>query len=445
MSSVLEFVIEFDHDDAVYRPGDTVKGHVIVKLGHSTAVQHLTAMLLGRGQTSTPGKQGEAIKEEVIYAKTEWACIEKPGKAIVEGTHTFAFTQRLPDSLPGSIEGQFGQIRYMIKAALSFVQGGSSITTLSARRAFTVLETNDLNTVPQSLREPVVRSSVKKFGRFSCTGGQVKFTASVGRQAFVAGENVPINGRLENRSNNRVDKASAVLVMITTYLSSSGQPPRTDRFEVSEEALALFVDPGAVIKIERNFALPALVSSTPVDPALLEPQPVSGKRRQQANRRKSGVVPPNQKQPPKPKANFRRIIQVSYELMLRVEVTEDDISDVFVPLIIGNVPIKNKSLVAQAPSSSAPLYRQPRSEKPISISRQEETYACDKPHLMHTNRHPFFADLPTSSKQSRKISTLVTVLKAEKALRKGIVRQARAADLLSNDQDPRAVNFSTVQ
>lgn len=45
--------------------------------------------------------------------------------------------------------------------------------------------------------------------------------------------------------------------------------------------------------------------------------------------------------------------------MLRVEVTEDDVFDVFVPLVVGNVPLQTKALTLQAPSSSSsPLYRQ---------------------------------------------------------------------------------------
>nr|CAD2156464.1 unnamed protein product [Meloidogyne enterolobii] len=107
---------------------------------------------------------------------------------------------------------------------------------------------------------PYVQNIVKKFGLFSCTGGQIRLHFSINRVAFVGGENMVIEGKIENRTDRRVDKVAARLKQLVE-INMAGlcrNSNLTDVNEIHEDSLALFVDPGSTLKFVRYFALPPL-------------------------------------------------------------------------------------------------------------------------------------------------------------------------------------------
>ena len=62
------------------------------------------------------------------------------------GEHTFPFECKLPQQLPSSFEGKFGQIRYLARATIERAWKSSVVT----RKAFTVLSGLDLNFIPEA-------------------------------------------------------------------------------------------------------------------------------------------------------------------------------------------------------------------------------------------------------------------------------------------------------
>lgn len=65
---------------------------------------------------------------------------------------------------------------------------------VNAVKGFTIIETFDLNVLPYRYFEPPSHHLAKKFGLFSCTGGQIKLHFTICRSAFVCGENISIEG-----------------------------------------------------------------------------------------------------------------------------------------------------------------------------------------------------------------------------------------------------------
>jgi len=61
---------------------------------------------------------------------------------------------------------------------------------------FTLVDCFDLARMPKFYFLPHVQNIVKKFGLFSCTGGQIRLHFSINRVAFVGGENIVIEGIL---------------------------------------------------------------------------------------------------------------------------------------------------------------------------------------------------------------------------------------------------------
>jgi hypothetical protein len=79
-------------------------------------------------------------------------------------------------------------------------------------------------------------------GLFSCTGGQIRLHFSIPRSAFVCGENIAIDGRVENKTDRRIgerytdnllmasekakiaDKVYAVLQQVVVIYNDSKNP-----------------------------------------------------------------------------------------------------------------------------------------------------------------------------------------------------------------------------
>ena len=63
-----------------------------------------------------------------------------------EGKHNYSFKYQLPDGLPASYEGDYGHVRYQIKAVIDIPWKFNHIT----KRTITVTSDVDLNDEPQA-------------------------------------------------------------------------------------------------------------------------------------------------------------------------------------------------------------------------------------------------------------------------------------------------------
>lgn len=147
-----------------------------------------------------------------------------------------------------------------------------------------------------------------------------------------------------------------------------------------------------------------------------------------------------------------RVLKILYQLSVRVKTGGVEVMEINVPIVIGTAPSDstqrqpshnrllpiapgeqggggcrevllltpnpmNPEAVSIGGSSGASqqsvknvLYLQCRKERATSIALPNEVYLCAKGHLSHTNKYPFYVDLPTSSKQSRKVSMLANAI-----------------------------------
>ena len=79
----------------------------------------------------------------------------------------------------------------------------NEVCIVKAVRGITVVELVDMNLAPKILLESRSESEQKKFGWFTCTGGNMRLFLTLERTAFVCGEGFSINGR-EIRSSINV-------------------------------------------------------------------------------------------------------------------------------------------------------------------------------------------------------------------------------------------------
>ncbi|KAI1708923.1 ARRestin Domain protein [Ditylenchus destructor] len=447
-SSMSEFVIEFEEmTDGCYRPGQTITGAVVVSVSASSAAIEIISLKIRFCGSARVKCKAKAIdpKHELIYMDEEIDLLESKGQQQVESNEEqlFPFEKKLRSE-------------------------ENEIKTVNAVRGITIVENFDLNLLPcTQYFEPNQHNLVRKFGLFSCTGGHIRLNFSICRSAFVCGENIIIEGRIENKTDRRVDKVAAVLQQVIVVYGDSNQSKDNetnllDVTDIHEDNLALFIDEGAAVRIERNFALPPLPPSTfaldGTEPNARTASPTDLNGDAATRRRRISLNMPrlsysSTKSSPTSNQRGGRFLKVLYQMSVRVKTGGVEVMEINVPIVIGSIPHKDNQkpdmmkkngvghhlLPQSAPgeygdqASKSIMYLQNRKERPVPLAAPSEVYICGRTQLSFTNKYPFFVDLPTSSKQSRKVSMLANAMRVEANIRQqmdsnGSVHSSRTAE-----------------
>uniref|UniRef100_A0A914DHB8 Arrestin C-terminal-like domain-containing protein n=1 Tax=Acrobeloides nanus TaxID=290746 RepID=A0A914DHB8_9BILA len=449
---IQEFSIELEKKDGCFNPGDLVSGRIVVKARQNIELEQVTVLLYGsakpKGRVRTA--DSSTSNTELIYIHKILRLLSSSQNLNSNVEEYLAFEESLPLEIPTSVESKSASILYLIKAQLVFKTEENETKTVTAIRGITIVEPFDLNILPPRYFEPPTYHLAKKFGLFSCTGGSIKLTFTICRLAFVCGENISIEGRIENKTDRRVDKVAAVLQQVIMVMSEdeSSEANILDVSDIHEDNLALFVDEGSSIKIERNFPIPPLPPSTfvPNPPELLENRPLiemPSKKRMSFSSSRLSIVSASNKLALFPTRNAR-FLKVLYQLSVKVKTGGVEVMEINVPLIIGTLPYdymlpkmhsKDKCKEKEEINASlkSPIYKQNRKDRPVSLCSSNEIYLCSRTQLNFVNKYPFYPNLPTSSKQSQKLNKLATAIKVETNLINGLRRENDEEESLSSE------------
>ncbi|VDM53904.1 unnamed protein product [Angiostrongylus costaricensis] len=298
-------------------------------------------------------------------------------------------------------------------------------SVVKAVRGITIIEELDLNKLSKSYFEPIAEFEHRKFGWFSCFGGQIRLTLNMDRSAFVCGEGMTIVGRIENKSDRHIEKVSACLQRIIrfgTEIDESNETPLTDIQEMQEDFLAMSIEGGSCIKIDKKINIPPLVPSTPFrDLQRRDHRDEHGnrfnlRRRSLAVARRSSMTNQRSRTSLSSPSQIQRLMAVSYKYMIIVKSGGDDVIVINVPVIIGSKPLIDTmgadNQTTRDMSGSA-VYRLCKHDRAISLLDSKERTLCNKAQLQHLNMYPFYSELSTSSKQSKKLGTIATTIRAE--------------------------------
>ncbi|KAL3123634.1 hypothetical protein niasHT_005662 [Heterodera trifolii] len=500
-----QLAIELEEGDVCFAPGDVISGYIVIGVSQPTngapppygaddgmteqnQLEMVELKLRMHGGAKVKGRHKGNSAKETLLTGEELNLMEMgelkqcPDTRLIQpgSEKLIKFEIKLPPvGLCTSLESKSASVLYTLRVAFVYRNIDNEIRQVNAVRGFTVVERFDLTLLPECYFAPTTHHLVKKFGLFSCTGGQLRLNFSICRSAFVCGENIIIEGRLENKTDRRVDKVAAVLqqVVVVHGNSQTGDLNLLDVSDIHEDNLALFVDQGTTLKIDRYFALPPLPPSTVAldgtEPADLQQNmaaKVDGRlhhhylqlhrRSFSVNHRRmsfgGGTVP----QAPGQRHHFFRVF---YQLSLRVKTGGVEVMEINVPIVIGSLPQRtaaglNRSAsftaapflpprsVQKAPpvpsSQSVPqntfsraareviaprkvyrvddemgepqaMFMQSRKDACAKLGAPNESYLCSKSQLTFTNKYPFYVNMPTSSKQSRKVSLLANAIRTE--------------------------------
>ncbi|CAJ0576293.1 unnamed protein product, partial [Mesorhabditis spiculigera] len=359
-STLTDFCIEFQKPEPCYVWGDSIKGKVIMKTQPQTQLDVISVKLLICGFNKHKARQ-KGPHTENAFMKKERYILNGP-VTYYDGKKEIPFQETLPPDLATSVETKIGAIAYYLKATLLYKSKDGYDTNVHAVRGFTVIEDCDLNLMPKIWFEERSQVVHRKFGLFSCTGGLVRLAIALKQSAFCSGEYVNITGRIENKSDKRVEKVSAIIQQRAQVRDGDADKGSadTDVAEVFEESLALFVDPGVVLKIEKNMPIPVLPPSTPPDDNLLN----------RATKRRISIGPlrsrTSQLSLNLSQLHPTRPLTISYTIAFRVKCVGVDNLEICWPIVIGSIPLA-ETTENNDPHHTTPFFKQCKHDRPSEV------------------------------------------------------------------------------
>ncbi|XP_041373151.1 arrestin domain-containing protein 17-like [Gigantopelta aegis] len=224
MGKLTVFEIVLTNVGGICHAGGEVLGQVVVEVTKDLQVQELSVECDGRSQvfcidtsksTVIEGHPAIAIPhaDEEVYICTSTILCGRQGKengCLRKGRHVFDFTFHIPPHSPNSYEGEFGYVRYMLRARLKKSWEEENVT-----RKIRVIAKLDLNTISH-VNEQIERSEEMTTSSLFSQQGVCHSALRLDRQGYVPGEIIPLSHIVHNNTARDM-VVSLELRMLTEY------------------------------------------------------------------------------------------------------------------------------------------------------------------------------------------------------------------------------------
>lgn len=173
-------------------------------------------------ETGFTGLESYLISKTYLFGFENGEAVDVPA-----GVYSYGFGCRLPESIPYSIEGKNGSIKFKLKAILDI----PSSADFETEKFFTVVRYDDLNLIQSPIyRQPCGVQQVKTF-RGLCWSSNLIMTLSVPKTGFGLGETIPIWVQINNKTFHRIHSSKFKLLKIE-QCNSISPPKSTERTSV---------------------------------------------------------------------------------------------------------------------------------------------------------------------------------------------------------------------
>lgn len=218
----------------------------------------LKLAVVGKAETEwiePAGKSNRTFRGEERYINYSTFLSGDPDGDLIEipiGNYSYKFACHLPTTIPYSIEGEHGSIRYKVDAKLEVPW---TLIDLQSKLPFTVVRNEDLNAFPE-LRLAQEVEEIKKFCWGWCGSRPLVVKIRIPKCGFALGENVPISLHYCNDSNTNIDYTNIALIKKEKFICSD--PVTKDRAKKVKvfESLADGVRKNSELKIDHCLQIP---------------------------------------------------------------------------------------------------------------------------------------------------------------------------------------------
>ncbi|XP_026817896.1 arrestin domain-containing protein 3-like [Rhopalosiphum maidis] len=205
--------IIFDDPTAVFKPGQTITGRVLIQTSSSVKIKSIKLKFRGEANVrwtetrSRKNKDGESENHLVSYSareeyfKNKIFLVGAKGESQLEvGEYVYPFNFSLPHQLPSTFNGKYGKICYIVKVKINIPWKKN----IEKEIMFEIISPINLNDDP-SLAEPKKKLKEKFYCCCCCKSGPMTLIACIPYSGFVPGQSIPVTVELDNNSNMDVD------------------------------------------------------------------------------------------------------------------------------------------------------------------------------------------------------------------------------------------------
>ena len=200
----------------VFHPGSELEGKLTFELSEPKAYHYINVAIIGEAHVFRDKHQPihqQYINSQVIV----WSKEQAIDGRLQSGPHSFPFQYTLPNCLHSSLLGRRAggsySIRYYVEGRIGT---GSGKFDHTIRVDFPVVELVDVN-LPV-LQRPIRSVVQKSIGSWFCASGQIRLTAECPRRGYSIGEGISLKVTLENGSRRQIQ----ILVRLWRIINQFG-------------------------------------------------------------------------------------------------------------------------------------------------------------------------------------------------------------------------------
>lgn len=217
--------IIFDDPTAVFTPGQTITGRVLIEISRSMKIKNIKLKFLGvanvdwsetESRTNSDGRSENhsvsySAREE--YLKTKMFLVGEKGEFQLEfGEYIYPFNFSLPHQLPSTFKGKYGKVCYTAKVKINIPWKMNKEKEIM----FKIISSINLNENP-SLAEPKKELKEKFYCCCFCQSGPLTLIVCIPYSGFVPGQCIPVTVELDNNSNVDVDTIKIKLDRVVKF------------------------------------------------------------------------------------------------------------------------------------------------------------------------------------------------------------------------------------
>lgn len=170
---------------------------------------------------------------------------------IATGNHTYNFICQLPSTLPYSIDGKYGHVRYRVKANLDIPWAFD----LQDEKVFVIARKDDINSLIEA-NIPVEFEEIKTFCCWCCKSDPLILKLRIPRIGFYVGEKIPISLEIANKSSKDVQNTMFELKRIDKFLSKEPIAKLKETKETIVEVVSRGVKKSENVKFDESIEIP---------------------------------------------------------------------------------------------------------------------------------------------------------------------------------------------
>ena len=222
---VRDFRLELSSQGVYVVPGE-VAGNIVVVTDEAKSYNAISITLRGyadvhwtetytvndqHGHSRTETRHYHSHHDYINEATILWNKEQVPNRVLNPGNYVLPFRFMLSGHLPSSFAGQYGHIRYELKARIST---GLFHFDKTVSAIIQVVDRVDIN-VP-ALMSPVQYEDEKTICCLCCASRPISLTVNVPRTGFCIGEGIPLTATLDN-GNGRIITMRATAIKTVTF------------------------------------------------------------------------------------------------------------------------------------------------------------------------------------------------------------------------------------